>query len=287
MHVVSTNQSPGAPAGLRSATRAMRQTLAASPVDAIGDQWRAANFERVDQRGTGRAGEETLMNPYRQVIVPSDDEPDEVTITVARRVADLLRVPVVLVSIVSDGLEQSDQVELQQIAARVAPDAHARVVVDDGRPTSEQLADLVTDPSTLMCMRSHARPAILGVTFSRIGDAVVHASRSGVLMVGPSCAPALSGSRVIIAVEPGSIDERQHQMARDFAFALDMVPERVTVVDEPPAHALSTLSQNPDVAMIVMTIHDKGLLDRVVIGSTTSKLIRHAECPVLVYAVHS
>jgi nucleotide-binding universal stress UspA family protein len=265
----------------------MRQTLAASPVDAIGDQWRAANFERVDQRGTGRAGEETHMNPYRQVIVPSDDEPDEVTITVARRVAELLRVPVVLVSIVSDGLEQSDQVELQQIAARVAPDAHARVVVDDGRPTSEQLADLVTDPSTLMCMRSHARPAILGVTFSRIGDAVVHASRSGVLMVGPSCAPALSGSRVIIAVEPGSIDERQHQMARDFAFALDMVPEHVTVVDEPPAHALTTLSQDPDVAMIAMTIHNKGLLDRVVIGSTTSKLVRHAECPVLVYAAHA
>ena len=36
--------------------------------------------------------------------------------------------------------------------------------------------------------------------------------------------------------------------------------------------------------MIAMTVHGKGLLDRVVIGSTTSKLIRHAECPILVYA---
>ena len=224
------------------------------------------------------------MNRYRQVVVPSDGEPDDVTITVARRVADLLGVTVVLLSIVSAGLEEADQVELQQIATRVAPDAAARVVVDDGRPTSEQLAELASDPSTLMCMRTHARPAILGVTFGRIGGAVMHASRSGVLVVGPSCAPALSGSRMIIAVEPGSVDEQQHQMARDFACALGLVPERVTVVDEPPAHALTALSQSTDVAMIAMTVHDKGLLDRVVTGRTTSKLIRHAECPIVVYA---
>jgi nucleotide-binding universal stress UspA family protein len=133
-------------------------------------------------------------------------------------------------------------------------------------------------------MRTHARPAILGVTFGRIGDAVIHACRSGVLVVGPSCAPALSGSRMIIAVEPGSVDESRHQMAGELASALGVVPERVTVVDEPAAQVLTTLSQSPDVAMIAMTIHDKGLLDRVVIGSTTSKLIRHAECPVLVCA---
>jgi nucleotide-binding universal stress UspA family protein len=224
------------------------------------------------------------MSRYRQVIVPSDGEPDDVTIAVARRVADLLGVPVVLVSIVSAGLEESDLLELQQIATKVAPNAAARVVVDDGRPMSEQLADVASDPSTLMCMRTHVRPAILGAAVGSIGDAVIHASRSGVLVVGPSCAPAFSGTRMIIAIEPGSVDESRHQMAGELASALGIVPERVTVVDEPAAHVLTTLSQSPDVAMIAMTIHDKGLLDRVVIGSTTSKLIRHAECPVLVCA---
>ena len=185
------------------------------------------------------------MSRYRQVIVPSDGEPDDVTIAVARRVADLLGVPVVLLSIVSAGLEQPDQAELQQIAARLGPDAAARVVVDDGRPISEQLADVARDRSTLVCMRTHVRPAILGVTFGRIGDAVIHACRSGVLVVGPSCAPALSGSRMIIAVEPGSVDEQQHQMARDVACALGLVPERVTVVDESPAHALTHSASPP------------------------------------------
>jgi nucleotide-binding universal stress UspA family protein len=227
------------------------------------------------------------MSRYRQVIVPTDGEPDNATITVARTVAERLGVPVVLFSIVSAGLEEPDKVELQQIANRIAPDAAARVVIDDGRPTSEQLADVAREPSTLMCLRTQARAAILEAAFGSIGEAVIRASRSGVLVIGPACAPAFSGNRMIIAIEPGSVDESQHQMARELASVLGITPEPVTVVDGSPSPVLKTLSQSPDVAMIAMTTSSKGPLDRVVMGSTTLKLIRQAECPVLVCATHA
>ena len=227
------------------------------------------------------------MSRYRQIIVPSDSEPDDVTITVAQRVAERLGVPVVLLSIVSAGLEEPDEVELQQIATRIAPDATARVVVDDGRPTSEQLAEVASEPSTLMCLRTHAQPEILEAVFGSIGEEVIRASSSGVMVIGPACAPAFSGTRMIIAVEPGSADESQHRVARELASALGIVPECVAVGDGSPSHMLKTLSENPDVAMIAMTTRNEGLLDRVVSGSTASKLIRQAECPVLVFATHT
>ena len=52
---------------------------------------------------------------------------------------------------------------------------------------------------------------------------------------------------MIIAVEPGSADESQHQVARELAIALGIVPEsRFAVGDGSPSHMLKTLSENPE-----------------------------------------
>jgi|SRR5436190_8076661 len=68
-----------------------------------------------------------------------------------------------------------------------------------------------------------------------------------------------------------------------------LVPEKAralcethtTVTTGTPYQAILKTAKKDKVALIVMNVHGKGMLDRVLVGSTAERVVRGAECPVL------
>ncbi|MBX6770774.1 MAG: universal stress protein [Chloroflexi bacterium] len=54
------------------------------------------------------------------------------------------------------------------------------------------------------------------------------------------------------------------------------------VIDGVPRSVLLTIAQERSVDLIVAGSHGRGLVERLLVGSTTEHLVRHAPCPVLV-----
>lgn len=236
----------------------------------------------------------------------------------ARGVGTHLGIPVTLFSIVSAGLEVRDADELQRIAETLGPDVSALVRLDDGRSIAVQLAEFASQPGTLMCLPTRAKTALLEAAFGSIGDDVVKLSTSDLLVVGPNCTPSFSGTRLLIAVDGMSISEGDRHAALELSEAFGLGAEFVTVTEEPemaevavapagtgagtsagtaaggagtpphrtltgpPARALTAVSALPGTAMIAMSPRHRRSLDRLLVGSTTRKVLRQAECPVLI-----
>lgn len=241
------------------------------------------------------------MSRYERVVVPCDGQPHPATVAVARGVAAHLGVPVTLFSIVSTGLETHDAGELNQIAAGLGPDVTATVQLDDGRPIAEQLAEVASRSGNLMCLPTHAKSAVIEAAFGSIGDDVVRLSKADLLVIGPNCAPSFDGTRLLVAVDGISISDEDRQAAMDLSATFGLSPEFVTVAeaadavagDGPaalphrtltghPAAALATVNTLPGTAMIAMSPRHRRSLERLLVGSTTRKVLRHAGCPVLI-----
>lgn len=241
------------------------------------------------------------MSRYERVVVPCDGQPQPATVAVARGVAAHLGIPVTLFSIVSAGLEADDAAELDRIAAALGPDVTAAVQLDDGRPIAEQLAEVAGRADTLMCLPTRAKSALIDAAFGSIGDDVVRLSEADLLVIGPNCAPSFDGTRLLLAVDGLSISEEDRHAAMDLSATFGLSPEFVTVAEAadavvgdggaalphrtltgPPAEALATVSALPGTAMIAMSPRHRRSLERLLVGSTTRKVLRQAECPVLI-----
>jgi nucleotide-binding universal stress UspA family protein len=171
---------------------------------------------------------------YHEVIIPCDAQPDPVSVAVATGVAARLGVPVVLFSLVGAGFERRDEDELIRYARMIGPEVRTRVAVDDGRSTSTQLAEVASEPGTLMCLRTHAEPAIIEAVFGSIGENIIRESTQSLLVVGPKCRAHFPGSTMIVSVDPDFADEAvdvdRLDETRRLAGALGLTPEYVTVV---------------------------------------------------------
>jgi nucleotide-binding universal stress UspA family protein len=55
--------------------------------------------------------------------------------------------------------------------------------------------------------------------------------------------------------------------------------------EEPAADVIVRRARKLDASVIVMTIHGRGGLERLVFGSTADAVLRHAPCPVLLVRV--
>jgi nucleotide-binding universal stress UspA family protein len=56
---------------------------------------------------------------------------------------------------------------------------------------------------------------------------------------------------------------------------------RTTVATGTPYQVILKTAKKEKVGLIVMNIHGKGMLDRILVGSTAERVVRGAECPVL------
>jgi len=56
---------------------------------------------------------------------------------------------------------------------------------------------------------------------------------------------------------------------------------RTTVATGTPYNVILKKAKKDRVGLIVMNIHGKGMLDRVLVGSTAERVVRGAECPVM------
>ena len=232
----------------------------------------------------------TGTNALKHVIVPCDGIPDRVTVAVARSFAGRLGIPVILFSIVSEHREAEDADELWRLAGQSGPDVSAAVVLDDGRPIAAQLVEFADAPDALMCLRTHAEPAIIEALFGSIAEAVLRASTRAILAIGPKCRPSLAGNRLIVAVDDDllhpSTDPAWLGEVLDLAGAARYALQYITITDDnatdSAAHVAAQLSGLDDVSMIAADVRATTTIDRLLIGNATVQLLRHAKCPVLI-----
>ena len=64
------------------------------------------------------------------------------------------------------------------------------------------------------------------------------------------------------------------------------VPVRTAVLDGPIPHALAEHFQSSGADLVVMTTHDRGRLERLLIGSVAESVVRHVHVPVLLVHAH-
>ncbi len=233
------------------------------------------------------APSETLSSsPYCRVVVPCDGLPDARLLTVGDAVAKRLDVPLVLLSIVSAGLEQRDTFELQASVDRTHVDATAIVRPDDGRTIEEQLGEAAGEAGSLLCMQTNARSPKLEALSGSTGERVIRSAAAEVLVVGPRCDSGFAGRTMIIAVPDGEGSEPWVESMHRAASQLRLEPTVVTVADDQdPRNVLVAVSSREDVALIAMATQRKSTVRRLVVGSTTLAVMSRARCPVLVRSV--
>jgi nucleotide-binding universal stress UspA family protein len=143
------------------------------------------------------------------------------------------------------------------------------------------------------------RRIVVGVDFDICGDdAVIEALRlinSGwaselhavhvldpVQVVDDPALPAMLTEERILEDAPDAVRRRMREVAQDAGLAF---PEQVLAVHArlgKPADALQQVAVDYDADLIVVGIHKRCGLDRVLLGSVAQELVRSASCPVLV-----
>lgn len=90
------------------------------------------------------------------------------------------------------------------------------------------------------------------------------------------------------AIDLSDLEGRQRGMAHEQlarfaekALGRDVEVETVVLLGVPHMEIVS-LAQGRKVDVIVMATHGRGFVSRLLVGSTTERVIRHAPCPVLV-----
>ena len=148
---------------------------------------------------------------------------------------------------------------------------------------------------------------------------MIRRSRRELLVVGPQCAPDLSGDTLVIAIDgsdgartivPAAVDlaglldlrprlvevltagnvspsERRAELARlaDVARLADPAStdgDQILVHGSRVPETLISMSGQPQVALLAMATHALGRFERLIGGSVTLDVVRRAECPVLV-----
>jgi nucleotide-binding universal stress UspA family protein len=153
---------------------------------------------------------------------------------------------------------------------------YARILVPlDGSPAAER----VLPHAEALAERFGAALTLLHATTAPATVAAAEAA-AGVIPVAP------------IALDPIEIvTEEQREAAAYLSGLAGRLRARGLSVDvvEPEgdsADAILTAARDLGVDLITMTTHGHGGLGRLVLGSVTDEVVRHAPCPVLVVRVH-
>jgi nucleotide-binding universal stress UspA family protein len=90
------------------------------------------------------------------------------------------------------------------------------------------------------------------------------------------------GKESIFEVDTGLVG-RAEQAINDFMRRAGVEkPYRTTLVEGRPAEEIAKAAAKGDCSLVVMSSHGAGAVERMLIGSTTERVLRLAECPVLV-----
>lgn len=255
----------------------------------------------------------------RKVVVPSAGDLDQRVIRVGADLAHRLDAELEVVSVVSPGLQQIDATETLAQAREAEVPLDVRMIADHGDVVGDLLRAGGDD--VLLCLGTRGAGPLSEAVFGSIAAELVRRTDRPVLVVGPRCPPGLGAGALAVAVDGSPDSELVVSEAVEFAPALGMPVQLVEVlttahVDDGArlaalgrlrdlaAHqrrevpwrdplvlagtrvdeALVELTRRPDIALLAMSTHGAGRLERLFAGSVTLDVIGRAEVPVLVCA---
>jgi nucleotide-binding universal stress UspA family protein len=209
---------------------------------------------------------------------------------------------------------------LAEVADRYRVDAD--LVVEGPGDTAATLVEVAREPSTLLCLRSHARRPVTEMVMGSVSEQVVRASHRPVLLIGPQCAPAPEryGS-LVVGLDGSPLAERILPTVGDWSTRLDLevsllqvlsprVPFEVaegdvsetgyvhgraarmaaegvgvwweTLHDRDPASAIVRFADDQQPGLIALTTHGHSGIGRLALGGVAFRVARCAHSPVLV-----
>lgn len=241
----------------------------------------------------------------------------------ARLLADVLGVPIELVTVRYGERRADVEQELRASARSEGLEHVGITIVDDEPVSaSEAIAELVK-PDSLVCMTTHARRGIALAALGSVARDLVRRVHAPIVLVGPCVdVERLEPVREVVACVDGSgasgrivsevaalarrsdaamrvleiahpdpdvrraqtIDGRlldTHELAR--VASGTGVPTSCRIVESADAAAAIVEQASGPGTIVAMVSHARRGLERVVLGSTTNEVVRHARVPVVVF----
>ena len=93
-----------------------------------------------------------------------------------------------------------------------------------------------------------------------------------------------SAEALVVPIE--SVEEIQKDLETLRATIGDAVPSRALVRMGDPAIGIIAVAKELKIDLIILSTHGRTGLERVLLGSTAEKVVRHAGCPVLIVREH-
>ena len=266
-------------------------------------------------RGRGHRGTMTAPLGVQRVVVPIDD-PDRryLAVSIARDLAHRLSAEVDRVTVATG--HHGRHCDPVAPTTRMIDGISETTRTVTGRSVDATLAEIAYDDGVLMCVAAPAHRAVVESVTGSTSASIVRHSRRPVVLVGPRCELHLRGSQMAIAVDGSSDAESIVEPAVAMADALGLTPVIVQVTwadvssidvndtsyvaalasrlarhDRPisydvfhaahPNATLRLLAESRETAIIAMSTHALTPLERLVMPSRTTRVLRHARCPVL------
>lgn len=262
-----------------------------------------------------------MDRPFDEIVVPLDgSRTAERALSPALDLVARTGVPLRLVSRALPGEREQLTAYLADVADRHADITDVETVVAERESIPDAIAD-VAGPGSLICLSSHGHSGPAEVFIGSIASSVLRATAVPALVIGPAVPdPAtLGGGPVVACLDGSDLAERTIEPARRWSVGLGLPLWLVQVVtpgltleqdtggdvlegaylaglaeavggvaswdvlhDDDPARALTGLHAAEPVAVLVVATHGRSGWDRLVLGSVTSSVVRHATVPVLV-----
>jgi len=261
-----------------------------------------------------------MPGPVDSVIVPLDgSELAATALPVATRLADRIGAPLRLVAVGANGRGKDLRAYLETKVDELGGRNVDAVVVPawDAATGINEFAAL--HPGAVLCMTSHGRGGLRWAMLGSVAEAVVGAAPTPVVLVGPRCAPDWQpgSGPVLLCHDGGELPDAvvdatctwAQRLATEVVVATVIHPLDVEDAARPgalfadvearirargvtvshrieqrhyPAGVIADVAGELDAALIVMASHDRGAVERVLLGSITMGVVNLAACPVVV-----
>ena len=209
---------------------------------------RASETPRVERASGAHAGGVSADSSerYARVIVPIVGTVPRGLARLAAQLAARMGVPAEVLAVVSAGLEDDDEMQLQSDIVELGVAMSVRVVIDDGDVAGAVLAEAAV-PLRLICLE-YRGPTVFGdALFGSVATEIIRRSRREVLVVGPYCEPDLRGDTLLITIDGSAAARAIVPTAVDLAGVLDLRPGLVQVL---PGRSVSPNQTRADLARL-------------------------------------
>jgi nucleotide-binding universal stress UspA family protein len=258
---------------------------------------------------------------YTNVTIPVDTEqPDLAAIEIASGFADRFGVDVELVTVASGRTKERKEAELTALASVPVAKTTTRVLVAND-VSGELVGDVLHHPNCLWCVPTRARWAVVEALLGSVSDDLTRDSGRPLVLIGPRADRRVhDGGVVLVTVDETSASKAILPDAIALAHSLRLGVRIVEVIDSAkvpkglrpvdsndvrrvaaewstdgppidfdvlhgphPAKAIvDYINRSPEIVLTAMASHGIPAHTRLVVPSTTYRVVRKAACPIVV-----